>query len=325
LNPHQIKPKNVRTFSKHQSMLPKGDHTHGSKETHGRVEKRIPHHEIFKRLEELLLTNRLAIDVNALCNPEKVRTGEAHTLLANASYLKVTGWVAFQDFKHVQARLKRFRSIALFSAQGILQQMPQMVEVQKAVRTAEQQLQFVKDKNQKAKLARNVAEFKEKEQEILQEAISASGLGALPDWMIEAFGEMAETYIGDRVRCSVYPFENHLSFNIAGNLRRECFVGSEVEDVLSAYGMRPNLQLSVFGIITALPLAKDCRPNLFSPAPTTNASEQQASNTVQAQDMEQGLLPVLGAMEAAEAFIRPLRYPAIAIYPIAVYRDIHEP
>ena len=63
--------------------------------------------------------------------------------------------------------------------------------------------------------------------------------------------------MSSRINFRVYPFTNCPSFQVLCNLKRDCFVDSDLEHLMYGYGNRPNVPLAVFGLVTSLPPEDD--------------------------------------------------------------------
>ena len=91
-------------------------------------------------------------------------------------------------------------------------------------------------------------------------------------------------------------------------------------NVIFAYGTRPNVHLTIFGLITSLPTSDNTGFNPweeFQNRLTSNGSDEDA--------FQAALGNVFSSMEGFEKFVRFARYPNVTIYPIAVYRSIRTP
>jgi hypothetical protein len=107
-------------------------------------------------------------------------------------------------------------------------------------------------------------------------------------------------------------FPECTSFQVLCNLKRECFIDSDLEHLLYGYGNRPNVKLAVFGLITSIPAIGG---STFDPlrefSERTNLSPEEA--------FEHAFRAVFGAMDGLEAFVRYSRYPNITVHPLAVW------
>jgi hypothetical protein len=91
-------------------------------------------------------------------------------------------------------------------------------------------------------------------------------------------------------------------------------VDSDLEHLLYGYGPRPNVPLSVFGLITSLPPKNDTP---FDPMKEFEGGSQLSEKEA----FERGFRGVFVGMEALESMVRYSRYPNVTVHPIAVYRS----
>ncbi len=118
----------------------------------------------------------------------------------------------------------------------------------------------------------------------------------------------------NRINLRTYPFEQNSRFEILSNLKRECFVDSDLENVTFAYGTRPNVRLTVLGMITSIP-SKD--NGVFDPM--ANLEENSGGDEDQ---FEVSFRRMFRAFEAFERFVRFSHYPNVTVYPIAIYQRL---
>jgi hypothetical protein len=121
----------------------------------------------------------------------------------------------------------------------------------------------------------------------------------------------------NRTNLIIYPFGDYPQFHIIANLKRDCFVDTDLENILFAYGYRPNIKLAVFGLITSLPKEAE---DIFDPMKefTTVSESGQRENI----SFEKGIRGLFSGFEGIERMVRFSRFPNITVYPIAVYRNI---
>jgi hypothetical protein len=120
-----------------------------------------------------------------------------------------------------------------------------------------------------------------------------------------------------RINLRIYPFEHYPSFQIMANLKKECFLDGDIDHVLFTYGPRPNIKLTVFGLITSIPNKED---EYFNPLSEFESLEDEEKTSEIS--FEQGMRGLFVGMEGFEKMIRFSRYPNVTIYPYAVYRNI---
>ena len=113
------------------------------------------------------------------------------------------------------------------------------------------------------------------------------------------------------------PFDDFSDFQILANLKSEYLVNGDFENVIYTYGTRPNIKLTVFGVITSCPQKEDKRVDLndeYLACSNDELSDVEAYDKV--------FRNVFSSFEAFEKFFFVPSYPKIAISPIGIYREI---
>lgn len=94
-------------------------------------------------------------------------------------------------------------------------------------------------------------------------------------------------------------------------------MNGDFENVIFTYGSRPNIKLSVFGVITSCPQEQDVRVNLndeYLAYDEDELSEEAVYDKV--------FRNVFASFENFEKFFFVPSYPKIAISPIGIYREV---
>ena len=88
----------------------------------------------------------------------------------------------------------------------------------------------------------------------------------------------------------------------------------DLEHLVYGYGNRPNVPLTVFGLITSVPQPDE---STFDPMKEFEMTVPLAERVA----FEKSFRAVFGAMDGLESFVRYSRYPNVTVHPIAVYRS----
>jgi hypothetical protein len=139
-------------------------------------------------------------------------------------------------------------------------------------------------------------------------------VGNVDDWLVQGMRLFINTFMPTRINFRIYPFPGCHGFQVLCNLKRDCFVDSDLEHLLYGYGNRPNVPLAVFGLITSLPPKE---ATTFNPMREFEDDPDLGESTA----FEQGFRGVFGGMEGMEAIVRFSRYPNVTVHPIAVFRS----
>jgi hypothetical protein len=116
----------------------------------------------------------------------------------------------------------------------------------------------------------------------------------------------------ERINFRVYPFESVPEFQVIANLKRDCFVDGNLENILFAYGIRPNVKLTIIGLITSIPSRNGTEFNPIIQGGTDKGN----------QDMGKAFQQLFSSMQGVENLVRFSQYPNITIFPLAVYHSI---
>ena len=164
------------------------------------------------------------------------------------------------------------------------------------------------DRDKKASLR---AQFKEMQNTL--ERMTKIEVDQVPDWLIKGLRLLIETFMPTRINFRIYPFRECPSFQVLCNLKRDCFVDSDLEHLLYGYGNQPNVPLAVFGLITSLPAAGGPE---FEPLSEFNDPAQLGPEQV----FENAFRQVFVGIGGVDSFVRFSRYPNVTVHPIGVYR-----
>src|SRR5690606_6178798 len=113
------------------------------------------------------------------------------------------------------------------------------------------------------------------------------------------------------------PLDSFNDFQILANLKDKYLVDSDFESVIYTYGTRPNIKLSVFGVVTSCPRKDDQRVDPNDEFLIYNDSELD-----EAKGFDKAFRNVFTSFEAFEKFFFVPSFPKIAISPIAIYREV---
>jgi hypothetical protein len=305
------------------------------------VESRILHHDLFQRIQGGLFEAGAACDLNAeFSEGGGADVTQIRERASSASFIRVRGRAVFEDFARVEEFAERFPDLHAFLTRcgtAGLDAIPEVGERRGAIAERRRKAEHVPNAKQRSAQLRKV----EQEEEAFEaELASIAGMEAPPEkWLLDGIKTFITTFFPRRLILRLHPFPHLPDFHIMANLKRDCFLDGDLENVLFAYGSRPNLPLSVFGLVSSVPSGSD---DLHSDAPIGGAISNQAEpETAQAPDQlqdeaqavgagepsseaafEAGFRGLFDAMEGFERFVRFSRYPNLTVYPVAVFRTI---
>lgn len=273
---------------------------------------RIPHHDLLNKLQKSIYKSKSYIDLDEM-DENKLDIEKLHLQLKSKTFIKATGWVNIEDYDRLKKIAKRFNSISQFIQECSIAESDEKEQYDNLVRELRKQRKIVnrqKDRNIKVKDNLRLNKLEEDLETLLNEY---NDTGKIPEYLVEGIQLFIDTFMPDRINFRFYPYEEIQSFEILSNLKREYFVENDIENIVFSFGSRPNVKMTVFGMITSLP-EKD--NELFDPLESN--SEENEQSVI----FEKAFRGVFRGFEGFEQFVRYSSYPRITVNPLAVYREI---
>lgn len=279
------------------------------------LESRTMHHDLLDRLEQGLFQRGVAIDLNDAAElKQDLAPDDLRSIIDGASYIRAEGWAAIDDYRQVEAMLNslnRLMSFVAMTQEGSYTQHPELANISNRLENARRQAQMHTDPKAKARVDKLDAERTAKIFEL-------SGVTKLPEWQVDGISLFIDTLMPNRIRFRVTPLESVAAFQVAANLKRECFVDSDLENLLHAYSARPTFKLTMLGLVSDLP------PSGQQPSDVEAMSRQDALalDLGSIGVLDRAFDPILQSLAELRQLTRLCAYPSIAVYPLAAYRTI---
>jgi hypothetical protein len=276
------------------------------------LETRILHHDILNRIDDVLTASDLIVDINSTVDGSEVDVAQIRQAIGDVPYLKATGDSVIEDYQRIFNISERFNEIAKFVVDCGMQSIKnsqEYVELQTQLQSAKSEIRKIKDHHQRSLQSQHVQEFEQLLKNLTPEQISVE------KWLLDGIKLWISTFAPNRINFRVYPFPSCPSFQVICNLKRDCFVDQDPEHLLYGYGNRPNVQLSVFGLLTSIPPRT---ATLFDPMAEFSNPEEEQNEQI---GFERAFRGLFGALDGMEALMRYSRYPNVTMHPIAVYRS----
>jgi hypothetical protein len=276
------------------------------------LETKVLHHDVLNRVDAELSGHGLVIDVSKTIDESEAEPENIRNAIGSTPYVKATGQCVIEDYPRILSICEKYNDIIKFIGKCGMQsieQSPEYLELQSQIEDARNRIGSIKDRNQKA-----VEKQKLKALESTIGDMGAEQLRGVEQWLLDGIKLWINTFMPTRINFRTYPLPACPSFQVLCNLKRECFVDQDPEHLLYGYGNRPNVALTVFGLVTSIPPKEE---DLFDPM-TEFADESKLDEKVV---FEKAFRAIFGAMDEIEAFVRYSRYPNITVHPIAIYRS----
>lgn len=277
-----------------------------------RAETRVLHHDVLARLEDDFHSRGLLLDLRDVDQPTDADSARA--LLLGRSYVRAEGLAIIEDYARLKKTLLHFNELLEVIRRSALSSLEQT----EGYKTLQTQMAAL---SEQLKMAKAVDRTRLKgELETVRRAVEglkkmAVQLEDTPEWIVKGISLWIDQFMDDYVTLRLYPYYAMPDFMLIGKLKRTSFSDEDLENLLFAYGTRPNVELTVFGLVTSAPereeAADDPRTLLMPGEPTDQ------------QKFERAFLGAFAGMRGLEQFARiSNHYPNVTVYPLAIYREI---
>jgi len=285
----------------------KGKTGDNDKEKSIKTERIEIYHELLNDVEEKLSISKTLKNLNT-----EIGKGSYNDFLKevpNFTYVKACGWSTFEDYERFKRIMGNFNDIQRLVYGSALENNPEIINLKKQINDAKKSL---KQGNNTKELIKLKAVEKHFDETIEKE--SAASL--LDETFVERVTTFLNTFNPNRLNFRLIPFDIFPEFQMIANLRSEYLINGDFENVIYTYGSRPNIKLTMFGIITSCPQPNDNRIN-----PMNEFLGIEDSDLSVEMVYDKVFRNVFSTFEGLESFFTTT-YPKISISPIGIYREI---
>ncbi len=284
------------------------------KEKKIRTEKIEIYHELLNELEKELNNHSLLTDINTSFKNNEGSFNDFMQMTPRFSYIKANGWSQFEDFERFKKIFSNFNEIQRMIYSSQLMESPEIIQLQNQIKDARKKAEKIENRNLKAKELSKIKALEKKFDSILE---SQTAIYLFDDEYIERVKIFLDTFSPNRLNFRLIPLDDFNNFQILANLKDKYIVDSDFESIIYTYGTRPNIKLTILGIITSCPRETDQRIN---PNDEFLAYNDDELNEVQGFD--KAFRNVFTSFEEFEKLFFVPSYPKLAISPIAIYREV---
>lgn len=273
-----------------------------------------PHHSILIELEDELKKQGFLLDINEIIDTVSLRDGQLRKQLKSTLCIKVTGRAVIEDYDRIKGIAKAFPDVTKFVNKSIekgIKDNPQYKAIEKQLTDLKNQLSQEKDKSKKLVTEQYLRTLKSE----LAALSTSSPISQVEQWILEGFNTWVDTFLPGIINLRIYPCLERPDEQIFGHLKREFFEDSDTNSFHFTYGSLPTEEITLIGIITAIP-TEDTEK--FNPLAEFNKTELENSETV-----ESGFRGLFRGFDGFEQMIRTSRFPRILVQPIIVYRSTY--
>ena len=290
--------------------LLKGKIGGSDKERSIKTERIELYHELLNEVENKLSDKKVLKDLNVSLTEDGKTYNDFLDNVPKYTYVKATGWSSFEDFERFKNIMSNFNEIQRLIYASVLENSPELIQQKKEINDLKKGLKKTNNHKELAKLKAIEKKF----DQTIEEQSEAS---LLDETFVERVKTFLDTFTPNRLNFRLAPFDLFPDFQILANLKSEYLVNGDFENVIFTYGSRPNIKLTVFGIITSCPTKVDNRVDLNDEF--IGYEEDELSEEVAYDKIFRG---VFSSFETFEKFFFVPSHPKIAISPIGIYREV---
>lgn len=283
------------------------------KERQIKTEKIELYHELLNQIEKELGDRKLLTDINNTYDDFKGSFNDFMNKTPNFSYIKACGWSQFEDFERFKNIYSNFNEIQRLIFSSALLEDPTIKDLQTQIKEAKKRVESL-ERNQKSK---ELSKLKAIEKQFDDKLQAETDMHALDDEYVRRMKLFLDTFSPNRLNFRLLPLDNFNNFQILASLKEKYLVDSNFESIIYTYGTRPNIKLSVLGVITSCPRKSDNRVD-----PNDGFLIYDDSELNESQGFDKAFRNVFTSFEEFEKFFFVPSYPKLAISPIAIYREV---
>lgn len=268
------------------------------------------YHELLNEVENKLREKKVLTDLNDALTSDGKTFNDFLKNVPNYTYVKANGWSSFEDYGRFKNIMSNFNDIQRLIYASVLENNPEIIEQKKQINDLKKGLK----KSQNHKELNRLKAAEKAFDKMIEEHSEAQ---LLDETFVERVKTFLDTFSPNRLNFRLAPFDSFSEFQILANLKSEYLVNGDFENVIFTYGSRPNIKLSVFGVITSCPQEEDVRVNLndeYLAYDDDELTEEAVYDKV--------FRNVFASFETFEKFFFVPSYPKIAISPIGIYREV---
>ena len=285
----------------------------GDKDKTLRTERIELFHELLNQLEQSLIKHKVLTNINESLDNFESSFEDYLETIPQLTYIKASGWSAFEDFDRFQRIMNNFNEIQRLIFTSALDNNPEIQQLKEQLNDFKKELKS----NQKGNNHKEIQKLKAIEKRFDKTIEEESGAIFLDELFIERIKTFMDTFSPNRLNFRLAPFDIYNNFQILASLKNQYIVNSDFENIIYTYGSRPNIKLSVLGIITSCPQKEDVRIDLKDEY--NNYEDTELSDEA---SFEKAFRNVFSSFEGFEKFFFAPSFPKISVSPIAIYREV---
>lgn len=277
-----------------------------------KTEKIELYHEILNQLENDLFEKNLLTNINESFYNGKKSFNDFKKDFENFSFIKATGWFKFEDFEKLKLISSNINEISKFINYDDFKSNKELNLLREQLNDKRKEIKNNKSPNHKDFL--QLSTIEKKIDKLVAEQFNITFFDEV--W-IEGLKTFLDTFSPNRLNLRVQPFDEFNDFQILSSLKEEYLTTGNYDRIIYTYGSRPNIKLTIFGILTSCPTEIDKRTH-----PDDEFLYYDESELTESQRFEKAFRSMFSTFENLDKFFFVPTYPKIGIYTLAIYREI---
>jgi len=268
------------------------------------------YHELLNEVENKLTDKKVLKDLNQALTTDGKSFNDFLGNLPKYTYVKATGWSSFEDYGRFKNIMSNFNDVQRLIYASALENNPEIIAQKKQINELKRSLK----KSQNHKELNRLKAAEKNFDKIIEEQSEAK---LLDETFVERVKIFLDTFSPNRLNFRLAPFDDFSEFQILANLKSQYLVNGDFENVIYTYGSRPNIKLSIFGVITSCPQENDVRVDLNEEYLAFDENELTEEAVY-----DKAFRNMFASFENFEKFFFVPSFPKIAISPIGIYREV---
>jgi hypothetical protein len=215
-----------------------------------KTEKIELYHELLNEIEGQLQEKSFLTDINKSIYKGDGSFNGLMDRVPSMTYIKANGWGQFEDFERFKKILSNFNDIQRLIFEAQITKSPEIVELREQLKSARSEAKKIKDKNSKSKEVIRLQAIEKKIDKVL---IDNTPIRLFDEDFIAKVKTFLDTFSPNRLNFRLLPLDHFHEFQILANLKEKYIIDGNFESIIYTYGSRPNIKLTIFGVITSCP------------------------------------------------------------------------
>lgn len=269
-------------------------------------------HEALNNLENKLIEKKLLVNINETFLNGNNSFTEFRNEMSNYSFVKSNGWVKFEDFEKLKLITSNINDIQRFIFHNDIENNHELNIIRRQINEKKKEI-----KNNKNVLNKDFISLSNLEKKLDEQILEKFNAKFFDESWIERMKIFLDTFSPKRLNVRVMPFEEISDFQILATLKEKFLTNGDYDNLNYIYGSRPNIKLTILGVITSCPQKNDNRVN-----PNIEFDLFDESLLDVSQNFEKVFRHLFSTFEGLDKFFFTPTFPKIGVYPLALYNEI---